>query len=706
MNNLFTYLKVKITQNAVLSVELAEKSPSIRNFSLADKILTIKLTNEGLKLQKNSKDISFIQEKIEKYESLFLKLNEVKRRYAYKDKCIIELNKSLVMNQIEKKQKEKIIEDYKNRGVSYNFMNKDINNFINENLVDFLFVNNKVHNGYFHKCDINDGIISGLDVYNSRFHDCNISKFTFKDCNLIKSDFYFSTINNSTFNHCDLTNANLECANIENVSFIDSNLSGAKIKVKTANFENAKLDNASIEFDMSFLKSIKNKNSLFETISSLFKTISSIDEKYTEIKTSLMKDLLLKINNIISSEYNNVEISLNLILDNIFSNKYFCKDDVIKKFITEILYTSYFNNEYSNYIDKLSPGFLSFHLDMIDNNKLISFMLNKNNHFIKLMVLSLYHENTNIKDRARALYNKYLNLKEIQPFTKTDFFGCGDKVVDWSDKSNCNYILIGSNKKIIIDHENIVNMLFNNNLENNSSWNKFYLYIEDKLQIYSEINYKELFSSLELFPRYGIKSLPNFLIFEDSYKKITNQIESNKWLSLIKLSNFYYQFHCALIGIPPSSNANLIVFERQEDLAETFMPFLSISDNEIKKNSLNIEHYQKLCEVFNITSADNKLKSQYLLSLSILIIKYSSESVFGMGLDSPEILRRYAYALMNKANELNPKLMGGNFDKWGNKLLGINKAFQCTDMLFSVMSDYGKKHFKNIFYKILPLHWR
>nr|WP_269142480.1 hypothetical protein [Proteus terrae] len=249
-------------------------------------------------------------------------------------------------------------------------------------------------------------------------------------------------------------------------------------------------------------------------------------------------------------------------------------------------------------------------------------------------------------------------------------------------------------------------MLFNNNLENNSSWNKFYLYIEDELQICSKINYKELFSYLELFSRYGIHSLPNFLIFEDSYKKIINQIESNKWLSLIKSSKFYYQFHYALIGIPPSSNAKLIDFERQEDLAETFMPFLSISDNEIKKNSLNIEHYQKLCEVFNITSADNKLKSQYLLSLSILIIKYSSESVFGIGLDSSEILRRYAYALMNKANELNPKLMGGNFDKWGNKLLGINKAFQCTDMLFSVMSDYGKKHFKNIFYKILPLHWR
>ncbi|MCO7051207.1 type III effector, partial [Proteus terrae] len=66
----------------------------------------------------------------------------------------------------------------------------------------------------------------------------------------------------------------------------------------------------------------------------------------------------------------------------------------------------------------------------------------------------------------------------------------------------------------------------------------------------------------------------------------------------------------------------------------------------------------------------------------------------------------YAYALMNKANELNPELMGGNFDKWGNKLLGINNEFQCTDILFLDMSNYGKEHFGNIFYRIMPLHWR
>ncbi len=175
MNNLFTYLTVKIKQDAVLSVELAEKSPSIRNFNLANKILTIKLTNEELKLQKNSKDISLIQEKIENYESLFLKLNKVKRKYAYEDKCIIELKKSLTMKKTEEREKEKIIEDYKNREVNYGFINKNINNFINENLVGFLFGNKKVNNGYFHNVDINDDVISDVDIYNSRFHDCNIN---------------------------------------------------------------------------------------------------------------------------------------------------------------------------------------------------------------------------------------------------------------------------------------------------------------------------------------------------------------------------------------------------------------------------------------------------------------------------------------------------------------------------------------------------
>lgn len=48
------------------------------------------------------------------------------------------------MKKTEEREKEKIIEDYKNREVNYGFINKNINNFINENLVDFLFGNKKL----------------------------------------------------------------------------------------------------------------------------------------------------------------------------------------------------------------------------------------------------------------------------------------------------------------------------------------------------------------------------------------------------------------------------------------------------------------------------------------------------------------------------------------------------------------------------------
>ncbi|GLX62199.1 hypothetical protein KMU_02390 [Proteus vulgaris] len=698
MNNLFMYLKVKIKKDAILAVDLAEKSPSIRNFNLANKILTMKLTSEELKLQKNPNDISLIQEKIKNYESLFFKLNEIKMKYACEDKCIVEIKTN-------NRQQKKIIEDYKNRGGTYDFTKEDvnINRLANENLIDFLSKNKKINNGKFNNFDIKDGNINSADIYNSRFEKCNINGSIFTDCKLINFYSYASTIKNSTFNHCDLTNANFTFSNLENVNFINSDLSGAKIKVKSANFKNATLNNTKIELDFNNLFLVENAKSLFETI-------ESIDEKYHEIKTLLMSGFISKISNALFLSYKNMKIPMGLIVKNIFSNEYFCQDETIKKFITEVLYTSYFNDEYNNYIDKLSPDFLSFHLDLIDNNKLTNFMLEKNDQFIKLMILSLYHENKDIRDRARALYDKYLDLEEIKPFVQKEIFGYGDKVVDWSDKSSCNYILINKNKnkKIIIDHENIVNMLFNNDVENNTSWNKFYLYLDkddndNYCQASNNIDYYKLFNGAVGL---GGGIPPDFVIFKISYEKIINKIESNKWFSLFKPSNFYSRYHSVLIGENPLSNKKSIDLKEQEDLSKMFSSFLNISDDNIKKASLNIGHYQKLCEIFDIALENNELKSQYLLSLSALMIKYSSKSVFGTDSDSLEILRMYAYALMNKANELNPELMGGNYDKWSDRLLGMNNEFECTDILFSIMNDYGKKHFQNIFYKIIPLHWR
>ena len=707
MNNLFMYLKVKIKQDAILAVDLAEKSPSIRNFNLANKILTVKLTSEKLKLKKDPNDTYLIQEKIKNYESLFLKLNEIKIEYACEYKFIVGLKRLLTNKKIKNSPQKKIIGNYKNRVGIYQSTNKDVNHFINEDLMDFLFENKKINNDKFNSFNIKNVNINDANICSSQFEKCNINESIFTDCKLTKSYFHASTIKNSTFNHCNLTNADFLFSNIENVNFINSDLSNATIKVKSANFENSTLDNAKIEIDIDNIPLMKNKKTLFETI-------SSINDKYNEIKTSLMSALILKIQCTILYNYNghdgdnNIGLSADFIIENLFSNQYFCKNKIIKKFIADILYSSYFDDEYSNSIDKLSPDFLSFHLDLInnyDNDKLKKFMLQENDKFIKLMVLSLYHENQNIRDRARVLYDKYLDLEEIKSFVQENDIDCGDRKVDWYDKNSFNYILINNNKdkKIIISHEDIVNVLFNNNMETNTSFTRFYLYINNDCEKINNINYYELFNG---FIMSEISTIPDFVIFTNCYNKMANKIESNKWLSLFKSSDFYEQFHSVLIGMKPFSNEKLINIQEQEKLSKIFKPFLNASDGNIKKSSLTIEHYQKLCELFDITLVSKELKSQYLLSLSALIVKYSSSSVFGNDSDSPEILRMYAYALMSKANELNPKLMGKNFKEWSDRLLGMNKMFQCTDVLFSIMNHYGKEHFKDIFYKIIPLHWR
>ncbi|WP_311753190.1 pentapeptide repeat-containing protein [Proteus columbae] len=711
MNNLFMYLKVKIKQDAILAIDLAEKSPSIRNFNLANKILTVKLTSEKLKLQKNPDNTSLIQEKIKNYESLFLKLNEIKIEYACEYKFIVVLKSLLTNKKIKNSPQKKIIGNYKNRVGIYRSTNKDVNvnHFINKDLMDFLFENKKINNDKFNSFNIKNVNINDANMCGSQFKECNINESIFADCELTRSHFHSSTIKNSTFNHCNLINTDFLFSNIENVNFINSDLSNATIKVKSANFENSTLDNTKIEFDINNIPLMKNKKTLFETI-------SSINDKYDAIKTSLMSALILKIQRNILYNYNdhdghdryNIGLSAEFIIENIFSNQYFCKNEIIKKFVTDILYSKYFDDECSNSIDKLSPDFLSFHLDLIDhydNDKMKSFMLENNDQFIKLMVLSLYHENQNVRDRARALYDKYLNLKEIKSFVQENDIDCGDRKVDWYDKNSFNYILSNKNKdkKIVINHEDIVNVLFDNNIENNTSWTRFYLYINNDCQGINNIDYYELFNGFKILET---STIPDFVIFKNSYNKMANKIESNKWLSLFKSSGFYEQFHSVLIGMKPLSNEKLINIQEQEKLSEVFKPFLNALDGNIKKSSLTIEHYQKLCELFDITLENNALKSQYLLSLSTLIVKYSSSSVFGTDSDSPEILRMYAYALMSKANELNPKLMEKNFKEWSDRLLGMNEMFQCTDVLFSIMSDYGKEHFKDIFYKIIPLHWR
>lgn len=122
-----------------------------------------------------------------------------------------------------------------------------------------------------------------------------------------------------------------------------------------------------------------------------------------------------------------------------------------------------------------------------------------------------------------------------------------------------------------------------------------------------------------------------------------------KILPILNLDDFYNQFYSAFIGNSIEPKQKLVDVENQQKLADIFNNFLVFSNDNIKYTSLKEEHYQALCQSFDIESLNNEEKSKYLLSLATLFVQYSSSVVFGTESDSPQILRMYAYALLKKS---------------------------------------------------------
>lgn len=662
MNNVSLYLKAHVMRSSVAAVDLAKRNPSLRNIHFAEKILRIKSTNAQLKLEKNSNGHYLEIKKLNKYNFLFTKLKEVKNNH---------------IGGYEFERNEKNTEDIKNSKawwLANNFENKD---YRYRNLIGIDFKNKDLRTANFDSSYVMSSTDEPIDV---------------------------------NFSGSNLSNVDLTVAHLNNLLFINSNLTGAKVKANNADYSNAKLDGAEISFNFHFHL---NESSLDDSLDnpyreySVFTTINSIDDKYYNIKISLMNQIIDKLLSLRDDEFN--KLHFDSMLNNIFSKDFYLENNKIRNF-TKKIYLNKINDNTKHhekiFSNELLKNKLDFCLDVIslfDDSRYEDkhFMIERNNEFIELMALSLYHDNKSIQEKARVLYEKYLNLDEVKPFVEKEDFGNGNHKVDWSEKDYNNYILLNKNnfivrndnKVIIISHENLVNMLFSNDTEQDVSWTNFFLYVNGENKAIGEIDYNNLFNE-------------DFNIFKINYNVSFNKIMYRKILPILNLGTFYKQFHSAFIGDSIGVKQKLVNVENQQKLADIFNKFLVFSNDNIKYTSLKEEHYQALCQGFDIESLNNEEKSKYLLSLATLFVKYSSSVVFGTESDSPQILRMYAYALLKKANELNVDLMNDYFNDWESRLLGENNAFPCTDILFSIMSSYVKENFNNIYNVIMPPHWR
>ncbi|WP_342639913.1 hypothetical protein [Proteus faecis] len=324
------------------------------------------------------------------------------------------------------------------------------------------------------------------------------------------------SLNNTSFPrdllNCEIKNKEITLSN-RNKGFKNRELKDIKFdflvsNLSNVNFTNDNLDGVEINSQAKSFNKTENDYLLNEKLSgNPLNKINTISDKYKEIKIKLVKQIVESINN--SGEMKLESFPIDSIIDNITSKKYYLEDGVIKDFTKKLLDIKHLRDGVDMYSNKLSSGTLSFILDLIselDNENIKEYMMRKNDCFIKLMALSVYHNDLAIQEKGRSLYNKYLEIEKIKGFVKKENFG-NNKTVDWSDKKNINYIIVSGDKTIIINHENLVNMLFPDEIGMNASWNKFSLYIKGERKLIEQTNYYNLFNK-------------DFEMFKDSYNAL------------------------------------------------------------------------------------------------------------------------------------------------------------------------------------------
>jgi len=143
--------------------------------------------------------------------------------------------------------------------------------------------------------------------------------------------------------------------------------------------------------------------------------------------------------------------------------------------------------------------------------------------------------------------------------------------------------------------------------------------------------------------------------------------------------------------------------EKQNLLSEAFNHHMSINH---PKAELTEPHYQQLIEKISPSCGGNRKQANALMCLSAVFVKYSSSAIFGTDDDSPRPLRLYASALLDKAVKLDPDFLPESVPEWQNRLLGLEKAYSCTSVLFGIMKEklLGSEE-SSIARKIIPPTW-
>jgi hypothetical protein len=345
-------------------------------------------------------------------------------------------------------------------------------------------------------------------------------------------------------------------------------------------------------------------------------------------------------------------------------------------------------------------------LDRVPPEKKYEFYVKTHNTSFVMGLVSLIYSSLTVKtivDKAKKLYDNYLNLENLKELVNCDdfqaLFGVDGKVT-WNSKEEHEILFIKNNLAMIVSFSYIINIFMRNNPDINTKWDAFFL-LEKKQD--NQPTYENIPIS-----KYGLANIFRnyFPLFYSQYKKYQSKLLLNNFIEMLDLGD-YKKYFLEDNG----EKLDLSIKKHEDYLATKFNKFIEEHKSTEDDNLFTItdKHLTDIKSTCNIINTPNEETAKYLVCLAYLFVHYSSAKKFGTEYTSPVPLRIYASALLQKAYDLDKNCIiadthNNSFTSWKDKLLGINQAFSCTDALSGNMLWYLKNNYpQNILERMLPI---
>lgn len=521
--------------------------------------------------------------------------------------------------------------------------------------------------------------------------DTNLNGVNFTSANLTQAKLNGLTLREAIFDQADLTGANLANSDVSNADL--SNTILKELTISNTNFAGASLHDSFTlhlpgEWDEDTLDALLNH---FNNQSSLLTSLNTIDNRYSELKNKLALQLVHSLD---QPDINLSHVTLPLL--DILGKPPFIRNEEISNFINKLM-DNYLANPSTQLINMLEarPANINIFLDYFNHQPELMVSPQFNSSFIQTILAARTGGNidSKIATMANQLYEQYLQLPEIKQQIAyqqiKEIFGNYDGKADWAESNAQNYLLLSPKKagRTLIVAENILTKMLHPDLE--TKWNNIFIFHDGENLGPQQFSLDECFNQ-------------DFPLFSSHFSYSQHQATFNK---LIEALNLGEQLDTLFLNAQKSniSTTKLVDQASQQTLKEIFTHVLDFEHGYSLKN----ENYNKIIELYDLANSSERNKAEHLLALSAVFTRYSSSAVFGTELDSPLMLRYYAYALMEKAHKLDPTLIAQDtFNNWKNRLLGCENAFSCTAVLYDLMIDYAIEHCHDVLKKIQPSAWR